>query len=255
METLLAKIGLDDREITLYLICLRNEANTPASLVRQTGMKRTTVYFYLDRLRQKGFVTETVKGRRRIIMAVQPNVALAHVQSALKEKVTQQTEVIQNLIPQLTKLVRERTETTQVHFYEGSVGMRTVADTLLQENKDNYWIGSVDNFTDIISHEEIYRRFTLRRMQQQTTGYAITDRRVLKNKRASETLGNFRKFRILDKPFTVPAGCMICGEYTLIGVKHGQELKLILIKDSLVSELIRSVFKMLWDLLPERDNQ
>lgn len=251
MEDKLREIGLDSKESKLYLACLKNEQNSPASLVRQTGFKRTTVYFYLDRLQQKGLITEKVKGRRKTITAISPEISLMDLQSTVEEKVSQQKKALQNLIPQLKKMVQERIETTQFHLYEGKAGVHPISDILIKEKKDNYWFGAVENFTDIIDNDIIYRNFTLPRMKQRTTGYAITDRRVLKNKRASETLGNFRQFRFLDEIFSLPAGYIICGDYTIIGVKHDKQVKFILIKDSLVAELMRTVFMLLWDRMPK----
>jgi len=252
MEKLLKKIGLDDKESTIYLACLKNDFNSPVSLARQTRLKRSTVYFYLEKLLQKGLINYKIKGKRKNIIAVSPHKALSDYIAIKDENTKREKKAIQSLIPKLMQILKERTETTQVHLYEGKAGIHAVIDALIKENKDNYWFGSVDNFTDIISEEEIYRRLTLPRMKQKTTGFGITDRRVLGKKRTSERLGNFREFRFLEKKLNTPAGLMFFGDYTSITVKHNKEVKVILIKDPLVTQLIRTMFMLLWDKLPER---
>jgi sugar-specific transcriptional regulator TrmB len=210
------------------------------------------VYFYLDKLVQKGLVTYKIKGKRKGIAPVVPSVALNDFINAKSEEVAQNKKVVQELIPQLLRIVQARTESTQVHLYEGKPGIYAVIDAMLRENKDDYWLGSADNFIDIINEEQIYHRLTLQRMKQKTTAYGITDRRVLKKKRLAETLGEFRKFRFLDKDIIIPAGLMLFGDYTSITIKRGKEVKVILIKDSATTQLLRLMFMLLWDKLPEK---
>ncbi|MFA6588197.1 MAG: helix-turn-helix domain-containing protein [Patescibacteria group bacterium] len=251
MEDLLQKLGLEEKESAVYLACLKNELNSPASLARQTRLKRSTIYFYLDKLVQKGLVAHKIKGKRKGITPVAPLIGLTDFINTKSEEVERNKKVAQKLIPQLLQLTKERAETTQVHVYEGKAGTHAVIDALLKENKNIYWFGAVDEFTDIISDEEIYRWLTLKRMAQKNTNFAITDRRVFKKKRASETLGNFRKFRFLGDEFSIPAGFILFGEYTSLAVKHGKDIKVILIKDSVVTQLLQYMFTLLWDKLPE----
>jgi len=252
MDTLLNRLGFDKNESALYLACLQRGADSPAQLVAQTGLKRSTVYFYLDKLFEKGLLSKSIKGKRTYIRPTLPDESINSLLQAQEKQLTLKRKAAKALIPQLMKLTQERAETTEVQLYEGASGARAVMRILLKQNKDNFWFGSTNNFADIVNPDTIYRGFTIPRMQQKTTGFAITDRRVLKRNRASEELGNFRKFRFLKDDFTMPAGFMISGTYIVIGVKYGKVVKMILIKDALITEMMRIVFMQLWDTLPAK---
>lgn len=248
---LLQTIGLDKKEASVYLACLNATPVSPTVIARQVGLKRSTAYFYLDRLVQKKLIAFSIKGKRKLIVATPPASALSALLSAKEVKMNQEKKALQKLLPLLIRLLPERVDATQVYLYRGNASVRTIADTLLRENADNYWFGTVDNFTDVVSDESIYRQFTVPRMQQKTTGYGITDRRVLTKKRANELLGGFRKFRFVDHNINLPTGYMICGRYTVIAVKRNNDVTFIMIKDALVAELLRMAFKLLWERLPE----
>lgn len=250
MEKLLKKLGLEEKEIALYLACLQHEPNNPANLARVTGIRRSTVYFYLEKLHKRGLISNVVKGKRQLITAIPPDDAFREFLSQEEEKVEQDKNVIAKLIPVLTQAIKHKTSSTQVTYYEGKAGARAIIDKLIKENKDNHWFGSLETFFPIMKEEELYRHLTLRRMKQKTTAYAITDRRILKNKRFNETLGNFREFRFLKEEIGIPAGIQLFGNNIAIASLDGEKIKTVLIEDPAMAQVLRFIFMSLWKYLP-----
>jgi len=250
MEKLLKKLGLEEKEITLYLACLQDEFSNPANLARSTGIRRSTIYFYLEKLEKRGLISHTIKGKRQFITVVHPSQAFQEFLNQEQEKIAHDKHVIENLIPMLASSFKHKHASTQVTYYEGKTGARAVIDKLIKENKDNYWFGSLETFFPIMKAEEMYRRLTLKRMKQKTTAFAITDRRILAHKRFSETLGNYRKIRFLSTNFDIPAGIQLFGEYIAIASLEGKNINIVLIQDALMSRMLHFLFMSLWNLLP-----
>lgn len=251
MEKLLQKLGFDDKESAIYLCCLKKELNTPTSLSRQLGIKRSTIYFYLEKLKEKGVITYKIKGRRKYIIAEPPERAFQEFISKENEKLNLHEKVITKLIPQLKAIIKQKTTSTQVHLYEGVEGMRIIIDRIIEENKNIYWIGSIDILLSLISEEELYRRLTLRRLKQGTTSYTITDRQILKKRKFSEIIGNFRQFRFLDKDFEIPTGLLLLGNIIVLAAKDNNDIKIVMIQDSIMSQMFHFIFMLLWNKLPD----
>ncbi|MFA6097954.1 MAG: helix-turn-helix domain-containing protein [Patescibacteria group bacterium] len=251
MEKLLKKLGLEEKEIAIYLACLQHEPNNPANLARLTGIRRSTVYFYLEKLQKRGLISRIIKGKRQLITATPPTEAFREFLNQEEEKIVQDKNVIEKLIPALTQAIKHKTPSTQVTYYEGKAGARAIIDKLIKENKDNYWFGSLDTFFPIMKAEEVYRRLTLKRIKQSTTAYAITDRRILAHKRFSETLGNYRKFRFLKENINIPAGIQLFGDNIAIASIEGESLKVVLIEDPAMAQILCFIFMTLWNSLPE----
>ncbi len=251
MENLLKKLGFDDKESAIYLSCLEKESNTPASLARITGIKRATVYFYLEKLKEKGVLGYKIKGKRKYIVAEQPQQAFREYLADESEKLSQQEKVIASLIPQLMAMMKKKNATTQVHYYEGIAGVRLMIDKIIETKTNMYWFGSIDMLLSLVGEEELYRRLTLRRLKQATTSYAITDRRIVEKKRFGEKIGNFRQFRFLEKNFTIDAGILLFGNVVALASKD-QAVKIALIEDGLMAQMFQYFFMLLWDKLPDR---
>ena len=58
LKELLAKIGLEDREISVLLSLYQSSPQNPSSLARQTGIHRSTIYTVTKSLLARGLVTE-----------------------------------------------------------------------------------------------------------------------------------------------------------------------------------------------------
>lgn len=63
---LLKDLGLTDKEILLYLICMQNPETDVDLLVAKSGLKRPTTYYVVRRLIQKGLISES-RGNGRLI--------------------------------------------------------------------------------------------------------------------------------------------------------------------------------------------
>src|SRR5690349_10672218 len=107
MEKELQHMGLEEKEIKIYLACLESELNTPTTLAKKTGLKRATIYFYLERLEQKGLIDFEVRRARKYISALPPKRALKQYLESKKEEINKSESLLADIVAQLEKLPRE----------------------------------------------------------------------------------------------------------------------------------------------------
>lgn len=118
-------IGLTKGEAQVYLTLLKLGESTNSPIARHSELQSSTVYYCLNSLIEKGFVSYVLKGSRKHFSAVNPDQIpkiLEEKEKELKEK----REEVGKILPKLKSyqgLIKERT-TTEV--YEGWNGFQTI---------------------------------------------------------------------------------------------------------------------------------
>ena len=250
MEKELQQLGLEEKESEIYLSCLSLEAPTPTRIAKQTGLKRATVYFYLERLQEKGLIEWQVYKARKHIALVPPPQGLKRYIAKQKEKLEQSEGMVKAILAQMEHVSREKGSDSKVFHYEGEEGMRFAIDKMLSSKKEIYWFGSMEIFLAAAGGEkQWYKMFTTRRLQEGTRTLGITDRRILQYPQFSEMIDAKRSFRFLDDNFEIPAILALFGDSICLGSKQKTEVRMVLIENAVMAQTLTFLFKALWTCL------
>lgn len=126
----LSELGLESREVDLYLALLQLGPASIRDVAKQAGINRGTAYELLKGLHTKGLVTYHPKGKRRLFSPEQPE----HLLEIARTREAQLAEAIDvltsDIIPDL-KLAAPESTGTRVHYYEGDAGIETVLRDIL----------------------------------------------------------------------------------------------------------------------------
>ncbi len=246
MEKELQELGLEEKEAELYLACLKVSLTTPTQLARRTGLKRATIYFHIEKLEAKGLVAFEVRGARKYITALPPKQGLKKYISAKKEQMLRSEEIIKDLVAELEKLPEEGVSNSRVFHYEGEDGIRFALDKILSLKQDLYWLGSIETLLGTVGERQLHNLFTLKRLAQETTAYAITDRRILKYPQFSQMIGNTRAMRFLDGDFTVPTVLGFAGDTIFLLSRQKSKIQVVIIENELMCQAVKFLFSSLW---------
>ena len=239
---------LNEKEILVYQTCVGQKLLNPTQISRLTGIKRTTVYLVLEELKKKGLLIEKIKGKRKNI-GIAPPEALRHLINQEQEKIEEKKDNILNIIPLLENLQKTRNEETEIEILDGKNGVIVLLEKILQQKENIYWLGSVDTILKIINEEKLYRLFTWRRMDTKTTSYAITDRKILNNKKFGEKIEGFRQFRFLPDDFDASALIVIFGNSVSLVRVDEKDFKIVNVQDEKISGIVKFMFDILWRTL------
>ena len=83
LKTLLKRLGLSEKEAQVYLASLRLGEATVTQIAHGMKMQRTTVASILDRLRERGLITQKTSKGRRVYWIEDPHVLVEHEQARL----------------------------------------------------------------------------------------------------------------------------------------------------------------------------
>ena len=143
MDTqILKRIGLDEKEIQVYLSLLRTGSTTASRVSKETNIDRATCYRYIDSLIHKGLVSQVIQNNVKYFQAAHPEKILKE----LKEK----EEEFEKILPELINLSELPKEETKAEVYKGKDGLKTVLREILRNKENHLVLGEGGHFQDIL---------------------------------------------------------------------------------------------------------
>jgi sugar-specific transcriptional regulator TrmB len=138
IENVLKKIGLESKEISVYLKSL-DLGSQPASVVAmRVGVPRNTTRFILDKLVRKGLVSKSKRGNTQIYTPEHPQNVVRFVESKrtkMNDKYDIQRKAIEDVMVELESKMRPTSTRPKITFYEGEEGMEKVYDDTLTSSE------------------------------------------------------------------------------------------------------------------------
>ncbi len=114
----LQETGLTDKEARVYLAMIELGESSIIPIAERAGIKRTTVYNYLESFRQLGLISMVVRNRRQHYIAASP--------ARLKEIMEARLRKVDDVVPLLFSLYKQEDAKPSVQMFEGVEGIKEV---------------------------------------------------------------------------------------------------------------------------------
>lgn len=144
VRSLVAQLGLQEREVRLYLATLELGESTVLPISKKAGIQRTYCYDILESLREKGLVSYLEKNGRRRYLAEPPE-KIEHMLRARLEHFRQ-------VLPELRSLYQHGGQRPNVRFYEGKAGVLAISQELTHAKRMDA-ISSTDHLYAVLGDE------------------------------------------------------------------------------------------------------
>jgi sugar-specific transcriptional regulator TrmB len=235
----LEEIGLSEGEIKVYLALLKLGSVPVSDIKEESGLHRTTIYDFLEKLLNKGLVNFVIRKGVKFYKATSPEKLLDH----LKEKESRLEEVM----PSLEKLVRFQKEEINVEVYRGREGIKTMLNDMLKEKcevlgyglNEYYW---QENFPLIME-----RYFKEAKMM------GINERLLTHDKAEFIFEKETTVYKYIPYEYFNPTPTFIWRNKVSIII--WEPLTLIMIENPELSDSYRKYFNMLWKISKERPKE
>ncbi|MDD3647010.1 MAG: helix-turn-helix domain-containing protein [Candidatus Dojkabacteria bacterium] len=122
-DTILEKLGLDKKEIKIYLHLVNSGVQSIKQVADETSVNRTTVYRYLESLSNKDLVEWIISERGKKVQATPPNNIRLFL-SEKKQKLEELERALPSFISQLDTVRPVEKFATQIRYYKGEDGIR-----------------------------------------------------------------------------------------------------------------------------------
>lgn len=132
--SILQHFGLNDKEASTYLASLELGPASIQKLSQCARLNRSTVHFVTDKLRKKGLMGETRRGKKRLLFAEDPD-KFKEILSQDKANVKIKESALVDLLPFLQNIEMSADRKPQVRFYEGTQGFYDICNRSLNNAK------------------------------------------------------------------------------------------------------------------------
>jgi len=243
---LLEEIGLTKTEIKIYLTLLKLGESTTTHIVREAKIHASKVYEFLDRLMQKGLVTYVIKANKRHFTAAEPE----YLKEFLREKqrlIEEQKKQIDILIPDLSKLRKQKEDQIEFQVYEGLRGIKSFYEkmlSILKKGDTSHLLGAPKIGNEKL--EGYLLDWHERRQKKSVKLKAIYD---TDNKEYGEVRAKMKhsQVRYLPKYISSPMWIEISNDYVGIGHIKGNNAVLFSIKDRDIAKGYLDYFNIIWE--------
>lgn len=245
LAEVLDSIGLAPAEKDIFLTLFNNPSSTASSIAKLSGLRASVVYYNLDRLSRKGFVSFIEKNNKRRYSAIEG--------SALRDILLKKQRYLGDILAWVGDLKQPSTSHSASHvsFFEGWKGVAQAFLIAIDRAPEkcqasSFVIGRLSGMEDYQKQGLLRKIVDLRKQKRITTEVIIT-------KSAKKTVGRWHleqgasKIKFIDDCFESPSVMNIYGDYVVIGVYQGV-VAAILIHSPHVAKAFRSYFHALWGL-------
>jgi len=240
LEEVIENVGLSEKEAKTYLALLELGTSTIKPIATRAGIKRTAIYYFIDRLVSMGLITQNeIRGRMRY-NAVNPE--------RLFEIQQERTQKLSAYLPELQALFNTNPQKPRITYFEGPEQMKNILWEEIGCKKETLYIWPNKDALAMVGGPEFLKMIDEKRIKKGVWVKAIRfkQRDILFDNSASgaKFLRELR-FDPLEYPFAMGMGIYDSGKVAFFSSR--KESFAVLIESKELEELMRVFHKLLWE--------
>jgi len=233
---ILKDFGLTKNEISIFLILIKKGALSATEIAKGTGLNRPYVYYALERLLEKGYISEIkIKGKKNF-RAVELNQIVA-----LEEH---KVDILKTLKLELENLQKIGSEDVSVEVLKGKYVIKNIFKKVISEIKPKdeiLYIGIDEEKMEII--EPIYLRKILDYFKENK----ITERMIIKKYGRVLEYAKTTEYKFIDNGL-IGNTAKIIYQDVVIELIYGEPVYAIVMRNKHLSETEKKQFEVFWKL-------
>jgi len=249
----LREIGLNDKEIKIYMALLKSGRMTPAALAKLSKISRPTVYNIAKSLLSKGIIAEDLGGKTLYLIPLPPE-SLKEIIEKPKRELEEKEKVVKKLIGELSLVTAEKKyQVPKIRFVEEDDLEDFLYQNTTKWNKevfkiDNTWWGFQDH--GFVEHYEkwIYWFWDQKEyLDQRVRTKILSNASLIEQKLEKKLPKSKRDIRFLSG-MNFTASVWVTGDYLIMISTREHPFHLVEIHDATLAHNMREVLKKLWSL-------
>jgi HTH-type transcriptional regulator, sugar sensing transcriptional regulator len=245
----LKDLGLTDGEIKVYLALLELGPSTNSPIANKTRMQASSVYYCLNSLINKGFVSYVIKSNRKHFEANDPDSIPEIINDNIK-KLEQQKKKINSIVPKLKLKQTFAKKKSLAVVYEGFNGLKTIFNNLRQNlNKgESFCAFAIGQKAEENKALQLFFQQHNRELKKKGIKLKLlseeSSRKVFKEMYGTKFLQGQQELKYTKE--TIPSGVTIWRDNVVIHVWDGLEPMSFMITNPQVAENYQKYFNSIW---------
>ena len=227
-EDALHALGLNDKEIKIYLSNLELGSSLVQNIAKRVQMNRTSAYDILKSLEHKGFASYTITSGKRYYQATNPKKLL----DMLKEK----EDLIKKALPELNIITESVGYKPNIEIYTGKDGLKSIFEDVLRNCTSFCGLASKRSLLQVFKY--YLPHFVERRKKAKIKVRLISD---------SVPLDKDAPHKIIKKKLKT-ATYMYNGRIAMVSLEEKEPIGIIIHEKNFYKTHMM-MFEMLWDSL------
>lgn len=235
-EDILCQCGLTRNEAKAYLALLKLKKADPATIAKEANIHRVNAYDTLRKLTSKGFIAETkVKSKKEFVL---------ENPEYLKEYIQEKEKIVNEAIPEITKIFQKENEQHEVMEFSGPAGILNACLILIKENKTYYALGGSGKNREYLKHK--HQIFKKKIKESNIKIKALYYEFTRHNKEKSWDQDSQTEIKFIPDEYKTECMIDFCGDVVLALIPSDKEPKGILIRDKKLAEFYKNMFELIW---------
>lgn len=236
---LIKNLGLSDKAAKVYLACLELGEATVQDLARRAKLKRTTIYYTLEELKDTGAIFQTKRNKKIYFLPEEPANLLKHV----RERVWEVERSIHVLEEKKHAVFRK----PRLYFLYGPSGFKHVWDMIFQSKQKEYRIITEGvNFLDFVKE-----RYILEEIIKNKKALGISSKQLIVDSEYAREIvekdaQENRRSKILPAKYQLPFTEVITKEFVAF-ISPRWDNTLFVVENEAFAQTRLAAFEMLWE--------
>jgi len=246
-EASLKKLGLSDKEASVYLAMLSLGPSSVLRISRKAGVARATTYLVLEELLHKGMVSIYEKDGAQNYVAEEPE-HLRYLIERRRQELAEEEELLVDIIPKLQAFTWAEDQRPVVRYYHGREGLKTLRSEMLRTSQAGetwYNFTPVDHLYKVFGNQSY--TYEEQRLARGVKSKSIFTTKSTKLKNELLMKGNRRIERKFVSPakFTSGTGITITKDRVALGTME-DKLGGFVVESRSVAAAMRELFELAW---------
>ena len=238
LEKELKELGFDEKEAIIYIALLELGPSPVAMIAKKTGIKRTGIYYDLENLKEKGYISETIENKKKKYIAEDPE----RIKTIFQGRV----ERLNQIIPDLTNLATTNLSKPSVRYFVGKEGLKTMFWDSLSLQKKSEILAFVSDEPEK-ALPEFTKAYRTKRIKKKILYKGI----IKENKRAKELKRHSKRlyfeFKLIPESLFDPKLEINIYGNKIVFASFEYELLGVMIESKIIADAMRQIFNLVWE--------
>ncbi len=219
----------------MYLACLELGGATVQEIAEKSGVKRTSIYNFLEDMKAKGFITEVRHDKKILLIPEEPQVLL--------NKAEDQRKQLESVLPELMSIYNRPGKKPAVRFYQGVEGLKRVYEDTLATGETIYEISDYERMFAAVEGDWMWK-YPKRRAEKGIRAFSIAKEGPQAEAVREKDAKQLRETRFVsDVSFETEIN--IYGDKVAM-LSFRRPYAAVIIEDKAIAQTLRSMWKIIW---------
>ncbi len=239
-QLLARNLDLTPVEISVYLATLELGEATVLEIARKSGVKRTSIYNFIDSLKNRQILLETKKKKRSVFSAVNPHQLVELSKAKARE--------LEHMLPQLLAINNRAQHKPRVTFHENIEGIKEAYSDMLETQKPIVGWSDYKHMIPTLG-KEYCAYFPPERAKRGIPYKAIAADTPENRSYAKDDAKVLRETKFISPGSDLKTEINVYGNKVLLASFRSHPAFVVMIEDRDIAETLRVTWKELWKRL------